>query len=168
MISAKELSDEQKSAMQQWAADGAQLPEFQQRLKGQFGLNVTYMDTRFLVLDLGIELQSEVAPEPEVDVEAEAEASSEGTAPDSPSEESPSPMDADQAAPTGGLQVAADEIPRPGSLVSGTVTFSDGEKAVWMIDEMGRPALDPDTPDYQPTEADLLEFEKYLRALLEG
>jgi hypothetical protein len=28
--------------------------------------------------------------------------------------------------------------------------------------------LEPDTPDYQPTEPDLIEFEKHLRTLLEG
>ncbi|MDE0594837.1 MAG: hypothetical protein OSB65_06285, partial [Roseibacillus sp.] len=65
MISAKDLSEEQQSAMKQWAEDGSQLPDIQQRLKGQYGLNVTYMDTRLLVLDLGIDLQSEPEPKPE-------------------------------------------------------------------------------------------------------
>ena len=60
MISAKNLSDEQQSAVKEWAREGSQLADIQKRLKGQFGLNVTYMDTRFLVLDLGIEIQVEV------------------------------------------------------------------------------------------------------------
>ena len=53
-------------------------------------------------------------------------------------------------------------------MVSGGVTFSDGVKAVWMIDEYGRPGLEPETPGYQPTETDLDEFQKHLRALLQG
>ena len=42
------------------------------------------------------------------------------------------------------------------------------EKAVWWIDEYGRPGLEPETPGYQPTEEDLGELEKHLRALLQG
>jgi hypothetical protein len=37
-----------------------------------------------------------------------------------------------------------------------------------MIDELGRPGIEPETSGYQATEADLSEFEKHLRALLEG
>ena len=36
------------------------------------------------------------------------------------------------------------------------------------IDFDHRPGLDPETSGYQPTEADLSEFEKHLRTLLEG
>ena len=164
MISAKDLSEEQQSAMKQWAEDGSQLPDIQQRLKGQYGLNVTYMDTRLLVLDLGIDLQSEPEPKPEPEPgseEPEAES-------DSPAETTPDPSAPDQAGLSGRLQVTTDEMARPGAIVSGSVTFSDGEKAAWMIDETGRPGLEPDTPDYQPTEPDLIEFEKHLRVLLEG
>ena len=163
MISAKDLSEEQQSAMKQWAEDGSQLSDIQQRLKGQFGLNVTYMDTRLLVLDLGIDLQSE--PEPEPGSEGPEAESAEN---DSPAETTPDPSAPDQAGLSGRLQVTTDEMARTGAIVSGSVTFSDGEKAVWMIDEMGRPGLEPDTPDYQPTEPDLIEFEKHLRTLLEG
>ena len=175
MISAKDLSEEQQSAMKQWAEDGSQLSDIQQRLKGQFGLNVTYMDTRLLVLDLGIDLQSAPAPAPapEPEPEPEPEPGSEGPEAesaenDSPAETTPDPSAPDQAGLSGRLQVTTDEMARSGAIVSGSVTFSDGEKAVWMIDEMGRPGLEPDTPDYQPTEPDLIEFEKHLRTLLEG
>ena len=69
MISAGNLTEEQVSAMKQWAEEGSDLSDIQKRLKGQFGLNVTYMDTRLLVLDLGIEIISEAdddeSPEPE-------------------------------------------------------------------------------------------------------
>ena len=159
MISAKNLSDEQQSAVKEWAREGSQLADIQKRLKGQFGLNVTYMDTRLLVLDLGIEIQIEVTSESEDDSEETDLESSAEAAPGSPESEQP--------VPSGGLQVTTDEMVRAGAIVSGTVIFSDGEKAIWMIDEMGRPGLEPDTEGYQPSEEDLIEFEKHLRMLLE-
>ncbi|MEO1825426.1 MAG: hypothetical protein ABGZ31_06925, partial [Roseibacillus sp.] len=66
------------------------------------------------------------------------------------------------------VEVTTDEVTRPGAMVSGRVTFSDGAKAIWLIDEYGRPGLEPETPGYQPSESDLSEFEKHLRALLQG
>ena len=36
MISAKDLTEEQLAAIRAWAAEGAQLSDIQQRLKGQF------------------------------------------------------------------------------------------------------------------------------------
>lgn len=153
MISAKDLTDEHRSAMEQWAQEGAQMADFQKRLKGQFGLNVTYMDTRFLILDLGLELKSEESDRP---------AEPDDTPVENPVEASPDPDPAG-----GGVKVTQDELARPGAIVSGKVTFSDGQKAVWVIDQMGRPGLDPETPGYQPPESDLIEFEQYLRALLE-
>ena len=173
MITAKNLSEEQITAIRQWAEEGSQLAEVQKRLKGQFGLNATYMDTRFLVLDLGIEIEVEtgeeaVAPAAEA---GEVELAVDGSdAPDGAQAEDVEVIDpaAGDGESAGSVQVSADDVPRPGAIVSGSVTFSDGEKAIWLIDEYGRPGLDPQTPGYQPTDADLSEFEKYLRVLLEG
>ena len=170
MISAKNLSEEQVTAIRQWAEDGSQLADIQKRLKGQFGLNVTYMDTRFVVLDLGIDIEAEGSEEdtepPAEPVEAEVQVAED----ESEVEQEVEILDpaAEGGESSGSVQVSADDVPRPGAIVSGSVTFSDGEKAIWMIDEYGRPGLDPETPGYQPTDADLTEFEKYLRALLEG
>lgn len=160
MISANNLSEEQITAIRQWAENGSELADIQKRLKGQFGVKVTYMDTRMLVLDLGIELKSE-------SVEEETPSEPEGNEP--VADEEVEIIDPGQPeSPAGSVQVATDEIPRSGAVISGTVTFSDGEKAIWLVDEYGRPGLDPETSGYQPTEADLSEFEKHLRTLLEG
>ena len=51
--------------MRQWAEEGADLSDIQKRLKGELELNVTYMDTRLLVLDLGIEIKVEDTEEAE-------------------------------------------------------------------------------------------------------
>ena len=153
MISARDLTDDQIAAVREWADHGSQLAEIQKRLQGQFGLSVTYMDTRFLILDLGIELQPEKEEEPEPEAEGD----------EGPEAESVS--DPEPAALPGQVTVTTDELVRPGAMVSGTVTFSDGEKARWWLDQMG-PGLDPDTAGYQPSREDLMAFEKELRRIL--
>ena len=120
------------------------------RLKEEFSLSATYMDTRFVVLDLGLKIQE---PEPEEEDEPAA-------APEPVVEDEP------QATGDGGVSVTVDEIAVPGALVSGKVTFSDGEKAVWMLDQMGRPSLDPDTAGYRPSEEDIVDFQVKLRDIL--
>ena len=143
MFSASKLSDEQKSALHAWAAEGASIADLQKRLKDEFNLSITYMDARFLVLDLGIELK------------------------DSPKEEA-KPEDAAPAkpVPTGVVTVTMDSLALPGALVSGKVTFSDGETAIWMLDQYGRPGLDADTPGYRPSQEDIVEFQKQLSELV--
>ena len=81
----------------------------------------------------------------------------------------PSEPEADPAPGAGGsVTVTLDEVTQPGAAVSGRVVFSDGEKGLWMIDQMGRPGLDTETAGYRPSEEDLVAFEQELRRLLEG
>jgi len=143
MFSPKQLSGEQITAIQSWAAGGAQLPDIQLRMKEEFGFSLTYMDTRFLVLDLGIEMIVEKIEEPAAEIKK-------------------API------PTGAVSVTMDAIAVPGAIVSGKVVFSDGEAGIWMLDQTGRPALDPDTPGYAPSREDVMEFQKQLRALIES
>jgi hypothetical protein len=143
MFSPKQLSGEQITAIQSWAAGGAQLPDIQLRMKEDFGFSLTYMDTRFLVLDLGIEMIVEKMEEPAAEIKQ-------------------API------PTGAVSVTMDAIAVPGAIVSGKVVFSDGEAGIWMLDQTGRPALDPDTPGYAPSREDVMEFQKQLRVLIES
>lgn len=143
MFSAKKLSEDQIKAIQSWAAGGAQLPDIQLRMKEDFGFSLTYMDTRFLVLDLGIEIIVEKMEEPAAEIKQ-------------------API------PTGAVSVTMDAIAVPGAIVSGKVVFSDGEAGIWMLDQTGRPALDPDTPGYAPSREDVMEFQKQLRVLIES
>lgn len=142
MFSASKLSPEQTESLRNWAAAGATMSELQGHLKEDFGHSLTYMDTRFLILDLGIELVEEPKVVPKED-------------------EKPAPI------PTGVVTVTMDSLTLPGAMVSGKATFSDGETAIWMLDQTGRPGLDPDTPGYRPTQEDILEFQKQLRALIQ-
>ena len=155
MVSVSDLSSEQVEMVIGWVAEGAQMADVQRRLKDDFGFNVTYMDTRFLSLDLELNFQvneeeakaEEVIEAPQVQEEPDLE----GTKPDG-----------------GSVSASLDQVARPGSMVSGTVTFSDGMKGLWLIDEMGRPSIDPDQPGYQPSEADLVSFQEELKGLLDG
>ena len=45
-------------------------------------------------------------------------------------------------------------------MVSGTVVFSDGVKANWAIDQMGRLALMAGKKDYRPGAADIQAFQQ--------
>ena len=148
--------------MRQWAEEGADLSDIQKRLKGELALNVTYMDTRLLVLDLGIEIKVENTEEAESPSEEQESVTQGGPPEELRGDPLPDGLSADS------VEVTTDEVTRPGAMVSGSVTFSDGAKAIWLIDEYGRPGLEPETPGYQPSESDLSEFEKHLRALLQG
>lgn len=147
MFSTSSLTPEQVESLKQLAARGASMSDLQRHIKDEFGISITYMDTRFVVLDLGIELIEEAKDEANVET-----SKSEETLPN---------------APSGKVNVTMDNLALPGALVSGKVSFSDGQSAVWMLDQMGRPGLDPDTPGYRPSEADIMEFQAQLRLLLQ-
>ena len=155
MVSVSDLSSEQVEMVKKWVAEGAQMADLQKRLKDDFGFNVTYMDTRFLSLDLALNFQVD---------EEESERPNDIENPEAQEEVDLEPLVQDRETVT----VTLDQVARPGAMVSGTVTFSDGMKALWLIDEMGRPSIDPDQPGYQPSEADLVSFQAELKGLLDG
>ncbi len=138
-----QLTDEQKQQVAQWVAEGATLAEVQQRLAETWNLRLTYMEARFLIDDLEITL-------PEKEVEKEA------TPPEE--EEIPDAEAALEAPAAGGVDVSLDKVVRPGALVSGKVTFSDGIKAEWYLDQMGRFGLVPPEPGYRPSPEDMADF----------
>ena len=165
MFDSKSLSDEQISTIKGWVEEGAQLSDIQKKMEDDFDVKLTYMDTRFLVLDLGLELKSN---EPEVaDDEEEVAEESEGD------EKSPEELTEDdiEVLPhdAGGenVTVTVDEIARPGVMVSGRVNFSDGESGMWYVDEMGRLGIDPDTAGYRPSEANIMAFQKELQRVMD-
>ena len=139
-----QLTEEQKQRVSQWIADGMKLADVQRKLADDFDVRVTYMEARFIVDDL--KLTPLDPPEP-------AKVASESTAP------APvSPLD--PLVPSGGgVVLKVDEITRPGTLVSGTVTFSDGGKASWHLDQMGRLGMHPETVGYHPPDADVETFQ---------
>lgn len=149
---------EQLQQVARWVAEGATLSEVQSRLSKEFGLSMTYMDVRFLVDDLGavlIDKPDPKAAQPAPDLAA------------APAAEAPADAVAEvpPAPPAGGkVAVVVDTLARPGAVVSGKVTFSDGQSAEWYVDEMGRPGLIPTTPGYRPTNEDIRDFQTLLDA----
>lgn len=162
------LDDTQKKAVSAWIAEGLKLSEIQKRIASEFKLNLTYMDVRLLVDDL--KLVPKDPPAPKLDKtllkSSPSAAQSQSAAPggdDESVEDSPA---AASAAGTGGVSISVDTVARPGALVSGSVTFSDGQSALWYVDQMGRMGIAPRKQGYKPSAADLQAFQQTLEAEL--
>ena len=140
-----QLSEEQKAAVSRWIQEGASLSEVQKRLEEDFSLRMTYMDLRFLVDDLDLEIRADGPKFDEPDV---------------------NPAQDGGGAP-GSVTVSIDKVTRPDALVSGSVTFSDGVSAQWHLDQMGRLALNARQPGYKPSGEDLQAFQEKLRQAVE-
>lgn len=153
------LTDAQKAAVATWLADGAGLSDVQRRLREEFQLSLTYLDTRLLVDDLKLKLKEPEPPEPEPTPE-----------PTPAAEPPPLPGEDDgfdDLPPAGGgkVNVTIDQITKPSALISGRVTFSDGETAEWYLDQTGRLGLNATTIGYRPSERDVLAFQVELQRL---
>ena len=149
-----QLNDTQKDAVRKWIAEGHGLTEIQKRLNEEFKLSVTFLDLRFLVLDLGLAIKEQTK-------NTSAGLDLAKAAPVSPDAE-------DSDLEPGGVAVTLDRIVKPGSVVSGTVRFSDGVSASWMLDQLGRLALDAGKPNYRPSPEDVQAFQMELRNLLQS
>jgi hypothetical protein len=152
------LDDTQRQTVAKWIEAGAKLSEIQNRLTTEFGLKLTYMEVRFLVDDLKLVPKDPEPPKtPETPPPAQAPAAT--------------ATPADTAAPEAGgvppaagkVAVTVDQITRPGSLISGKVTFSDGQIADWYLDQMGRLGVVPKQQGYKPSAADVQDFQLALQ-----
>jgi hypothetical protein len=142
------LNASQQTTVAEWIAAGAKLAEVQSRLASEFGLTLTYMEVRFLVDDLKLRLKD---PEP-----PKVAAPPPAAAPTAP-ETIPAP-----AATGGQVAVTVDQIAKPGAMVSGGVTFSDGMTADWYLDQTGRLGLVAKQPGYKPSPTDIPQFQAAL------
>ncbi len=140
------LTDEQKSTVAGWVEEGLELGLIQNRIKQEFGVSLTYMELRFLLDDL------KVMPKNRTEAEEKAK----------PAEE-PEVLDPEPGPASGSVRLTIDQITKPSALLSGKVTFSDGQRAEWMLDQMGRLSLNPDTPGYRPTREDVMAFQMELQ-----
>ena len=151
------LDDAQRKKVSEWVEQGLKLSEIQTRIAKEFSLNMTYMDVRFLIDDLKLKLK-DLQPAAPVTIAAPKQVP--GGAPAKTPAATPSPGGPQPAA---SVSVTVDQIARPGAVVSGRVTFSDGKGAAWLIDQMGRPGLIPDQQGYRPSQADVAEFQTQLQ-----
>lgn len=59
-----QLTPEQEALVRAWAAEGATLSDIQTRLADECGLRLSYLDTRFLLLDLKVDLVEKTKKDP--------------------------------------------------------------------------------------------------------
>jgi hypothetical protein len=163
-FSIMELTDEQKDAVSQWITDGASIADVQKRLQDDFEVALTYMEARFLIDDLDLSLKDSAKTSIHTDLSGAADANQ--PPPPAPAAGSTDAIDL-EAAGTGSVSVEVDKISRPGMVVSGDVVFSDGVKATWALDQMGRLALDPGQSGYQPPAEDIEVFQQELSKQLQ-
>jgi len=137
-------TDEQKLKIAAWIADGMSLSDIQDRMRKEFEIHCTYMEARLLVDDLKLTPKD---PEPPVPAPK-------------PDSGATSPLLAESAAtPVGKVVLTVDQIARPGTMVSGDVTFSDGKTAKWHLSQQGQLGVVPAEQGYRPPPADVEEFQ---------
>jgi len=179
------LNDEQTAAVRAWADEGADLPVIQKRLGETFDVHLTFMDTRFLVADLGIELKTEEEEEveetpAELSVDHEV-AGSNGSVTEpgetsDPAQAPPAEDDATGEAEAGGgegtdpgaapleeVTVTISELQRPGMMANGSATFANGQVAEWYLDQMGQLGMNPTDPEFRPSPQQMLAFQQELQ-----
>jgi len=154
------LDETQKQTVAAWIDQGLKLSDIQKRLISDLGLTMTYMEVRFLVDDL--KLVPKDPPPPPAPVEKEV-AKAPLPAPGQPAAPPPPPA---PAAGAGRVTLTVDQVTRPGCLASGQVTFSDGQKGDWYMDQMGRLGVAPRQKSYRPSPADVQEFQVALESQL--
>ena len=144
-----EPSPEQKQEISKRVEEGMGLSDIQKKINTDFGIVMTYMDVRFLVDDLNLDLVEEeepvASPDPQDDLSSEQEAEQ-----------------------SSGVRLEVDGVTPPGAMASGSVIFSDGESKKWSIDQFGRLALTGGTDGYKPSDEDVMDFQKQLEASLRG
>ena len=162
------LTPEQKQSVAQWVAAGDNLYTVQKKLADVLKISMTYMDVRFLVDDLNLELKDS-APKADASDVSKTAPSAAPAAPGVPADElddevPPAP------GPASAVRVTVDKVNlNPNAMATGTVTFPDGVTGKWMVDLQGRPGLvDVSKPGYRPNPADAQAFMQELSLALQG
>ncbi len=161
------LDETQRKKVAEWIAQGLKLSEIQTRLVSELGVKMTYMDVRFLVDDLKL-VPKHIEPLKPIGgpLSAPTAVESKSTRSSSPPAASLTSSPDAPATATGSVSLVVDQLARPGAVVSGKVTFTDGNRADWYIDQTGRLGLVPQQTGYRPPAADLQQFQSALEAEL--
>jgi hypothetical protein len=141
-------NDERKLVVRELLAKGQTLSQIQDFLRNEKNDSITYMELRLLLS----EMPDAKLPEKEL------------------LKTPVLPPDTKPAAPTaagGKLSISVDQVPAPGSMLSGYARFASGAKAHWLLDEMGRLGVEPELGSEKPTQKDMQEFSTELRKMLQ-
>jgi hypothetical protein len=154
------LDEAQRKKVADWIAQGLKLSEIQNRLASELKVTMTYMDVRLLVDDLKLTPKDAEPAKPIPSLQAPgAGAAGPGASASQGRGQAPAPS-------SGQVSVTVDQLARPGALVSGKVSFSDGVTAEWHLDQSGRLGLVPKQAGYRPPQTDLQQFQMALETEL--
>ena len=166
------LTDAQKQKVVEWVQQGLKLSDIQNRLASELSVTMTYMEVKLVLAELELRpkdqeppkgMQNLGVPQPTANANAAPGLQGGPTSPPGPGAEAPQ----DAAAAGGGnVVVTVDAVTRPGSVVSGKVTFSDQKTAEWYLDQQGRLGFAPAEKGYRPSELDLVTFQTELQSQL--
>lgn len=187
------LTPVQMKTVASWVEAGDNLSTIQKKLADELKLSMTYRDVRFLVDDLNLNIkdaapkvdtsdvtkaqpaQPPVAAKPGPEKKGFLEKAKEklGLGDAKPAVDDDGAEDEafedlpDEAA--SGVRVAIDAVTlMPSALASGSVVFSDGVTAKWIVDQNGRPGFtEVSQPGYRPSAADGQAFVRELSAALQ-
>ena len=149
-------NDERQAIVRQLLKDGRTLSQIQDFHRNEQSDSISYMDLRIL-LSAMLDATSPEKEFPKIVLP-----------PAAPPAATPAAGAPDAAAPPAGkLSISMDQLPAPGSMLSGYARFSSGAKAHWFLDETGRLGLEPELGSGKPTPADMQEFSAELRRMLQ-
>ncbi len=153
------LSDAHKQQVSAWLEQGLKVSDVQKKLSAELGVGMTYMEVRFLLDDLRLQPKDQDPPKaPAIDSPIASPVAGAPVAADGPVTPVPA-----GAPGLGAVKLSVDALARPGTVVSGKVTFSDGQKADWYLDQMGRMGVVPTQQGYKPSQTDVMEFQELLQ-----
>ena len=164
-------------------AEGMSLSKVQDALNSELGIHMTYMELRMLTSELSVNWTAQDkkteaakphskpqdAPKPPQDSQPD-EAAGDDMDDELPPEED-APADEDGAADGlggGATKVEVSKLVRPGTAISGTVTFASGAHGEWYVDQMGRLGLALAEGSSKPTRDDVEKFQIELQKQLQG
>jgi len=155
------LDESQRRKVAEWIGQGCRISEVQNKLAAELGVQLTYMDVRFLIDDLKLK---PIDPEPpKAPPTLGTPAQSPGTTPVAGAAPQPAELLPDEEPSSARVAVNVDHVAKPGALVSGKVKFSDGKSAEWYLDQYGRLGLVPEEQGYRPAQQDVMEFQAQLQ-----
>jgi hypothetical protein len=152
-------NEERKQIVRELLAKGQTLSQIQDYLHKEKNDPITYMGLRLLLS----EMPDAKLPEKELPKTVMPPQSAPSAIP-----AAQSPGATKESESVGGkLSISVDQVPAPGSMLSGYARFSSGAKAHWFLDEMGRLGLEPELGASKPTQKDMQEFSTELRRMLQ-
>jgi hypothetical protein len=155
------LDEAQRRQVAKWIEEGLKLSEIQNKLSSEFGVRMTYMEVRFLIDDLKLKPKDKEPPPAPVLPKTPPPAAPGKQPAATPDDETD--FEQEPLPGTANVSVSVDQVTRPGALVSGKVTFSDGQGADWYLDQMGRLGVVAKQQGYKPSQPDLMAFQAELQ-----